>query len=149
MTALERFNPEDRPKEGEIVASRIPVEYRPTPDTRLPDKPRTEIRYTSGWFGGPDRQDVANDRRLRELYHLGTEVAYAEQMAVGVEVHGIKATAEAMSKTEEIVYGLQPDSVAAMVASDQAGEMAARSRIRHGRLAEAYDAEAMNIIRNR
>ena len=119
------------------------------PEIALPEKPSTEIRG-SGWFGlGVDRQDASHDRRLRELHYLGVEVAYAEAMAVAVEVKGIKSVSGSMRQAENSVYGLPPDTVAGMVAADLASDMAARSRLRHGRLMESYDAEAMNIIHHR
>ena len=84
---------------------------------------------------------------MRELYHLGREAAYFGEMTMAVEVYGIKATGEAVSKAEDIVYSLPPDSVAAQVTSDMAGEMAARARLRHIRLTETLDAEGLNIIK--
>ena len=138
---------------GSQIAEVIPygriIPYPATPDVRLPTKPEDQIRG-GGFLGlGVNRQDLAHQRRLTELYHLGTETAFAEQMAIGVELSSIKAAGDGMAVAEAIVYAQPQDSVAAMVAADLAGDMAVRIRTRHSRLAETYDAETMNILHRR
>ena len=119
------------------------------PDIRLPERPEAEVR-SSGLFGlGVNRQALAHQRRITEIYHLGVETSFAEQMAIGGELTVIDATADGLGVAEAIVCGHPQDGVAAMVAADLAGDMAARTRVRHARLAEAFDAEVMNIIHRR
>ncbi len=139
---IRRIGPE---RDGVLPTPRHPV----PPDIRLPRPPAGDGRG-SGLFGlGRDRQALSNERRLRELHLLGMEAAYAGEMALGLELRGLKAIGEAMSLAERIVYAHPAGSLATMVAADLAGELAERSRLRHGRLMEAFDADAMNIIRRR
>lgn len=149
MAAVNRY-PDGTPiHEGEIVSSSPVIRYPGVPSPQLPEKPATEIRR-SGFLGlGTNRQDVANERRLVELYHLGIEVAYAEVMAAAVEVKGIQAVGDKMAQAESIVYSHPAETVAGMVTADLTGEMAARSRLRHSRLMETYDAEAINLLQRR
>lgn len=131
---------------GEVISYSRVIPYPSGPDVRLPDRPKPKVRG-GGLLGlGVNRQDLVHERRITELYHLGVETAFTAQMAVGVELTGIKAASDGLAMAEAIVYAQPQDGVAAMVAADLAGDMAARIRNRHGRLAETYDAEAMNIL---
>lgn len=133
----------------EVAPGSTTMRYPGVPDVSLPAAPQVEIRRAGflGW--GIDGQDAGHERRVRELHHLGVETHYAEAMAVALEVRGIKASSDAMRKAEDIVYSIPQNTVTAMVAADLASDMASRLRMRHGRLAETYDAEAMNIIHRR
>jgi hypothetical protein len=133
----------------EVIPYTRTIAYPSVPEVPLPPKPEPEVRG-GGLFGlGIDRQDAGHRRRLIGLHYLGVEVTYAEGMAVAIEANGIKASGEAVRSAEEIVYGHSQDSVSGMLTADLAGDMAARARARHARLAETYDAEAMNIIHRR
>jgi hypothetical protein len=136
---------------GEIEVIPYPrtVRYPATPDVCLPARPTSEGNG-GGWFGfGGNRQDQAHLRRLHELHNLGVEVAYAEEMAVAIEVKGIKAVSDGVRQAENLVYSLPPETVAGMVAADLVSDMTARRRLRHNGLMEVNDAEAMNLIHRR
>lgn len=137
------------PENAEIIAYRRTIPYPATPDVRLPSMPEVRVR-SGGFLGlGTNKQDLTHQRRMTELYQLGKESVFTEQMAVGVEVYAIKTATDGVSVAEAIVYAQPQDSVAAMVAADLAGDMAARIRVRHSRLTEVFDAEAMNILHRR
>jgi hypothetical protein len=149
MASVRRM-PSDVPLEGELIpTTRRQIAYSRVTVPRLPDRPSTEIR-PAGWFGlGGNAQDRLHDARVRELQRLGIEVAYAERMAAGVELHGIQAHTEAVRTAEQIVYAEDPESVAGMFAADATGEMVACGRLRHRRYVDVYDAEALNLLQRR
>lgn len=138
-----------QPLQAATTSYRGAVRYTSEPDVRIPGRPRSQVR-SSGLFGfGVDHQDDAHDRRLRELYYLGVEAAYAEQVATGFDLKGVATASQGLRHAEEIVYGLPEESVAGMLAADLTGEMAARARIRHARYAEALDGAVMEILHRR
>jgi hypothetical protein len=115
----------------------------------IPPRPEVQVRG-AGFLGlGLNVQDIDHQRRMTELYHLGVETVFTEAMAMGFELSGLKATGHAMQKAEQLVAAQPNDSVAAMLTADVAGEIAARLRARHARLAEVLDAEAMNVLHRR
>ncbi len=119
------------------------------PDVQLPRPPATETRG-EGLFGlGVNRQSQSSQRRRLEIHLLGEELAYAEAMALALELRGLKVIGDGMSLAERIVYAHPAETLAGMVAEDLAGELAARSRLRHARLMDLYDADAMDVIRRR
>ncbi len=125
------------------------IHYPSSPSVQFPKRPDVEVR-SGGPFGlGVDRQDLAHQRRVTELYHLAVETALAEKVAVLAETYGVKELAAAVAVGEQIVYSYPADTVAGMVAADCVGDMAARGRVRHARLADSQDAEALNIIHRR
>jgi hypothetical protein len=83
---------------------------------------------------------------MKDIYHTAIEVTYAEAGAAAIEVRGLRVTSNAMEQAEQIVYQYSPHSVAGMVAADLCGDSAARSRVRHARLMDAYDAQTLNTV---
>ena len=135
--------------QGSVPRQRSVVRYPASVPSRLPAVPRYQVR-PAGFLGlGQNRQDVEHDTRMTELHHLGVETAYAEATAFGVEGAAIQGAAAAMSAAEDVVNQLPEDSVATLLAADMASDFAARVRLRHGRLMENNDAEALNLIHRR
>lgn len=125
------------------------VRYQGSSTIQMPPQPQVEIGG-GGFLGlGADPLDLAHARRMKELYQIGRELHYAEQMATALEIAGVSLSGQGMQQVEEIVYDLPANGVAGMLAADMASEVAARLRLRHARYMDAYDAESLNIVHRR
>lgn len=152
MSAAERpklLLPPPRSFQTGVIPYEHPQPEPHMPDTNLPDKPATEIRYTGLLGLRENTQDVRHDSRLSKIRYLGVEVAYAEKMTISVEVKGIQSYGEGMKKAEEIVKTHPSDTVAGMLTADLAGDMASRAPSNHRRMMDLLDAENMNILGRR
>ena len=113
----------------------------------LPPRPKPIIRR-SGLLGRANPDDVAHARAEERLYNKTLQARQGLLYGAALDVTAVTIGIQAASAMEATVNALPPQSAAAALAAEIAGDAFARIRVRSLNISEAHDAEILNVIRN-